>query len=227
MTPYHVFLPGTLCDERVFKNQVSLFSPGEVVDLRHSSTMEQMLAAVSAVQIPRFHLIGFSMGGHVAQEFALRYPERITKLVLLASSSEGYPIEERKKVLSAMDIIERGKFQGISDRRLREFLHPASFENLEIRSLIHAMAGSDAKEVYLRQLSATLDRKDLRPQTRNLKLPTLFIGGADDKIVTVESVERSAANIPNAKFSALMLCGHFVPLEQPDEANDRIRQFLT
>lgn len=223
---YVVLLPGTLCDERVFKNQIALFPQHEVLDLRHSSSIDEMIDVVSAVSVQKFHLIGFSMGGHIAQEFALRYPERIHRLVIIASSSLGYPVEEKKRVLSALDRIEKGKFDGISDKRLHDYLYSASYEKEDLRQLIHDMSGTDAKEVYLRQTHATLDRPDIKDRMNELIIPMMFIAGVNDQIVPLASVQESAENSPNAQFVMIKNCGHFVPLEQPEELNQHLINFL-
>lgn len=222
----YVFLPGTLCDERIFKDLLPLFNPHFVVDLRHSDSIEDMVMKVAEVPYEKFVLIGFSMGGHVAQEFALKYPQRVERLVVIASSSEGYPADERQIVVDSLPLIEKGKFNGITDVRLKVYLHPNSYENLSIRKTIHDMAGPDAKEVYLRQIKATLDRRDLRPQMKDLKVPTFFVAGEDDKIVRVEAMQRAHDNLIGSEFLAIFDCGHFVPLERPDVLIPAIQRFI-
>ena len=220
-----VFLPGTLCDERVFLQQRGLFEESEVVDLRSPTSMEAMIQAVGRVSFERFVLIGFSMGGHIAQEFALRYPERLDGLIVLGASSEGYPMDEKHKVMASLPLIERGQFHGITDRRLREFIHPDAYEDAVLRHLIQDMAGVDAKEVYLRQVRATLERRNLTQDMRSIHCPVLFIGGLDDEIVPIGSIKRSAENIDGARFAALERCGHFVTLERPEAVNQEIKTF--
>lgn len=222
--PLLVFLPGTLCDEQLWKHQTSVFKNHQIVSLRHQSSIPEMIDSVSAVPARRFVLIGFSMGGHIAQEFAIRFPERVEKLIVIAASSEGYPPEEKKKVSTFLDLIRRGTFTVISDRRLREFLHPKSFENDQIRQTIHGMSGSDAKEVYLRQLSATLDRPNLLASMRDLQIDVTYIAGREDQIVPLPSIVRSQQNILNAKLFVIEECGHFVPLEQPFELNQILQK---
>jgi pimeloyl-ACP methyl ester carboxylesterase len=221
-----VFLPGTLCNERVFQYQTSIFKKNVVVDLRHSPTIESMIEAVSSVSLDKFVLVGFSMGGHIAQEFALKFPQRVEKLIVIAASSWGYPAEEKKLVQGSLNLIEQGSFHGISEKRLKEYLHPVSFENLEIRQLIHEMAGTDAKEVYLRQIRATLERRTLIAEMEQLNLPVLFLGGANDQIVPIASIQSSAENMRAATFVSVDRCGHFVPLEQPAVANAKILEFV-
>lgn len=219
-----VFLPGTLCDEKIFRHQTSLFKPNKVLDLRHSESLSDMIELVNRVEEEKFILIGFSMGGYVAQEFALKYPDRVEKLIIIASSSEGYPEKERQIVTSSLEVIKKGPFKGITDKRLREYLHPKSYENEEIRNTIQEMAGPDAKEVYLRQLKATLERRNLTEEIKTLKMPAMFVAGADDHIVSALSIERPLS--AKTKFEMIEECGHFVPLEKADELNRLIYDFI-
>lgn len=222
-----VFLPGMLCNEDVFRYQTKAFLNNVVVDLRHSPTIDDMIEAVHKVLSPKFNLIGFSMGGHIAQEFALKFPERVERLILMGSSSEGYPVEEKKKVLSSLGSVERGHFIGVVDERLKEHLHPSSFANVTLRELIRTMAGADAKEVYLRQMKATLERRNLIGEMKHLKVPTMFMAGVGDSLIPIESIRRSAENVANAKFHAVANCGHYVPLEQPAVVNMYISDFIS
>lgn len=222
-----VFLPGTLCDERIFTHQMPIFPQHQVISLRVQTTIDEMVKSVEAVSFEKFTLIGFSMGGHIAQEFALKHPERVEKLIIIACSSEGYPVEEKKIVQGSLALIEKSKFTGITDKRLKDYLYPTSYENQEIKDLIQSMAGIDAKEVYLRQTKATLERRNLKADLKNLNLPVLFIAGAQDQIVPLESIRRSAENISGALLVEVEECGHFVPLEQATELNQTLEEFLS
>lgn len=226
LMPHFVFLPGTLCDERVWKFQTQEFTDNIVVNLRIQNTQEAMLDAVKAVQAKRFILVGFSMGGHIAQEFALAYPERVSHVISIASSSEGYPKEEKEVSIKAKEFIKKGLFKGITDRRLKEFLHPKAYENQELRNLIHSMSGEDAAQVYLGQLDATLERRDLSKEIGSLKMPFIAIGGEDDKIVSKESILRIKDHNSAADIHIVSECGHFVPLEKPEVVNGILRSLL-
>lgn len=226
MGPF-VFLPGTLCDERLWHHQTAEFKEHTVVHLRTQSTLEAMIQAVADVPFEFFVLVGFSMGGYVAQEFALKHPARVKKLILMGSSSEGYPPHEKEIILRALPQIERGLFRGLTEKRLKEFLHPKSYEDVGIRNLIHSMAGVDAGEVYFRQLKATLDRRNLSTEIGKIRCPISVIAGKDDKIVPVESILRMERYAPQAEINVLPDCGHFVPLEKPERVNELIHEFTS
>lgn len=214
-----VFLPGTLCDETLWTHQAPLFTQKQIISLRTQSTVAEMIKSVAQASFDSFNLIGFSMGGYIAQEFALAFPERVKDLVVIGASSMGYPEEEKAIVRSSIGMIRKGSFTGISDRRLKDYLDESTYTNVELRQFIQKMGGDDAKDVYLRQLEATLDRRVLLADMAQLQVPTLFVAGENDKIVSLESIKASRLNA-KADLAIVPHAGHFVPLEQPDDVCD-------
>lgn len=217
LTP-SIFLPGTLCDETLWAHQTPLFSRKQIVSLRAQNSVAEMIKSVAQSSFDSFNLIGFSMGGYIAQEFALAFPERVKHLIIIGASSMGYPHEEKAVVSSSIQMIKQGNFSGISDKRLKDYLDQTSYDNVELRRYIQKMGGSDAKEVYLRQLEATLERRMLLSDMANIKVPTLFVAGQNDKVVSLASIEKSSINA-KAKLEVVSHAGHFIPLEQPAIVN--------
>lgn len=214
-----VFLPGTLTDSRIWINQKSLFINPIMVNLRNQFSLEEMLDDILEIQHARFHLIGFSMGGYIAQEFAVRYPNRVESLTIIGASAFGYPEEEHELVLKNLSNINSKSFKGITDKRLRSYLHPNSYLNEEIKQLVKDMQGPDAAEVYLRQTKATLNRRPLVKELAELGCRIQFIAGRDDNIVKLEMIKNSHDEIPKSKLYIINECGHFIPLEKPTELN--------
>lgn len=222
MTPF-VFLPGTLCDERLWHNQTALFKEHHHVNLRTQDNLPDMIAEVEKAPFKKFIVVGFSMGGYVALEFALNFPDRVKHVVAIGSSFLGYPAHELQVVEKAIPMIEKGLFKGITQRRMKEFLHPDSYEKAEVRDLIQSMAGPDASAVYLRQLKATLYRNNLSDKIIHLKKPLTAIGGKQDQVVLPETILEFKKAVPNSNVILLEGCGHFVPLEKPNEVNEILR----
>jgi pimeloyl-ACP methyl ester carboxylesterase len=87
------------------------------------------------------------------------------------------------------------------------------------------MSGEDAAQVYLNQLNATLERRDLSDEVGKIKCPLTVIGGKEDKVVSKESILRVKDHNPNAVVHIIEDCGHFVPLEKPEELNAILSSF--
>lgn len=222
-----IFLPGTLTDERIWSYQRPLFSDSVVVNLRQQDSLEKMLDEVSGIEGESFHLVGFSMGGHVAQEFAIKCPERVKTLTVIGSSSMGYPAVEREIIKKTLHLIVPGQFKGITEKRLREYLHPHSYENHDIKQLIKDMAGADAAEVYLRQLKATLDRRVMVNDLAKLTCPINYVAGREDQIIKLSTIQESQSSVPGSKLYIIEECGHFIPLERPQELNQILLSIIS
>jgi pimeloyl-ACP methyl ester carboxylesterase len=73
------------------------------------------------------------------------------------------------------------------------------------------------------QLLTTFDR---RAQLPAIRVPTLLVAGSDDRTAPAPVMERMAAKIPGAEFVTLAGCGHLGPMDQPDEFNAALGDFL-
>lgn len=214
-----VFLPGTLTDSRIWINQQSLFLNSIIVNLRNQISIQEMLDDIYKIQYAKFHLIGFSMGGYIAQEFTIKYPHRVESLTIIGASAFGYPEEEYELALRNLFHINSKSFKGITEKRLQLYLHPKSYFNEEIKQLVKDMQGADAAEVYLRQTKATLNRRPLVKELTELGCRIQFIAGKNDHIVKLKKIKSSHHAIPESKIHIIDECGHFIPLERPAELN--------
>ncbi|MEW6056095.1 MAG: alpha/beta hydrolase [Bdellovibrionota bacterium] len=269
--PTLVFLPGMLCDERVWAPQIEVLRANyEIifVDLKPYDSIEGMVEAVNiavsgerdgdrprrrtrsgagvrsgrgtnsgagradsvskvgAATATKFILAGFSMGGYIAQEYALRFRENLSRLILVGVSGRGFTEEEREKHRWGKRLAEQSRFAGIPDQRLKEYLHPQSYEDVALRELIKDMAKTDASQVYLRQLKATQERRDLRAELVQVSCPVLVIGGAEDQIAPIEWMEELAGRFEDSRFVKIEESGHFVSLEKSAKVSEAIWAFL-
>lgn len=163
------------------------------------------------------NVIGVSFGGMVAQELALRHPERVNRLVLACTSPGGeggasYPLHE----VQDMDPVERAKFMiPISDtRRDADWAaaNPKEYELFVDYASTDAYAGEPGRAMgAARQLEA---RKDHNTWDRlpTIKHPTLICGGVYDGIALPATQEKLADQIPNADL-AMFDGGHLFMIQ--------------
>jgi pimeloyl-ACP methyl ester carboxylesterase len=224
-----LFLPGKLCDARVWTPQMTsladIIDP-IFVDLTKCSTMDGMLNAVINSCNDKFVLIGFSMGGFVAQDLIIRYPKKVMGLGLVGTTARGYTEEERAYQIMLMNNAKKQGFKGISDVSLRKFIHPSKYDDIELITLVKDMATDCGAEVFIRQQEATLDRRSTLELLKNVTCPTICIGGADDQIVPIFQVQEIADNIPQAEFFSIAECGHMVTLEKANMVTNIIRDWI-
>ncbi len=224
-----VFLPGKLCDQRLWAQSMEALA--EIiepifVDLRSQQTLDVMLEAVSNACEGKFILIGFSMGGYIAQEFILKFPERILGLALVAISAEDYSLEEKAYQLKLIENAKQVGFKGLSSIALRKFIHPNRYQDAELIELIKDMARESGVKAFISQHEATMNRRSRLNDLSKLQCPVMIVAGQDDQAVPLLFVEKMANNILRTELKIINNCGHMIPLERPEELNEILKEWI-
>jgi pimeloyl-ACP methyl ester carboxylesterase len=176
------------------------------------------------------HVLGISFGGFVAQEFALRHPGRLKKLVL-ASTSFGGPNHVAPSVevlapfsatdgLNSADRIRKYMTLGFSPNFVRDQSDIVDeFCTLRERNVV-------PEEVYRQQLASavTFSAED---RVGDITAETLVLTGDKDAVVPPENSENLARAIPGARLRSIKGGGHMAFVEQAGKFNAIIREFLT
>lgn len=174
-------------------------------------------------------IFGVSMGGMIAQELALRAPERVTKLVLGCTSFGGAsavpPTPEALAAFASIgkvsaEVAVRRLFEvNFSERFIAE--HPEVVEEL----VRHGVTQRMSKLGYRGQLAAVVTH-DTASRVSAIRSPTLLLTGDADRLIPAANSELLAASIPNARVVVLEGVGHMFWIEAPDAAEKAIREFL-
>jgi 3-oxoadipate enol-lactonase len=188
-------------------------------------------ALLDAVRWNRCLVMGFSFGGMVAQEFALRYPHRIKRLVLACTSSGGaggasYPLHELAN-LPVEDYVRHVLQLGDTRRdSVWQAANPAQFQALFDQTLKGLQVGEDepGRQIGFRRQLEARAHHDTYERLPNLRLPVYICGGRYDGIATPANLEAIQKQIPGARLE-LFEGGHLFFIQDP-RAFDRIAAFL-
>lgn len=174
------------------------------------------LAVLDAEAILAANVFGISMGGMVAQELALRSPQRVRALALGATFAS-FRDSEKPALEAMLDLLllNCGPRFATADRVGRLLVsHPSRERALE---WLRGDAGqADSLWAALAQLAAVV-RHGPAERLRALRVPTLVLSGDADRVVPVENAHRLAALIPGARLHVLPGAGHAFPLEREEE----------
>ena len=205
-----IFLPGSLCDERVFADQLrEIDQPCEVADLTLDDSIAAMAIRVLRAAPPRFALVGLSMGGIVASEIARVAPERVLAMQL------------RTRRHWASDV-RSGRFAQVVEE-----LVPALTISPEAHGpLIVEMATAVGPAGFLRQNEALLHRRDQQSIASRFQGPTLIACGSHDRLCSPRAHADLAARFAHARLLVVEQAGHLSSIDQPEALTSGLTDWL-
>ncbi|MGE5594742.1 MAG: alpha/beta fold hydrolase [Hyphomicrobiales bacterium] len=190
---------------------------------------DDLAALLDGLGIARAHVLGVSMGGMIAQEFAINYPERVNKLIVACSRAR---TSELRKLVS---MAQRALWEsGVPAEAIRAIQMPWGSTSailqeerlpLERLELVHQDPYPIQKHAYLRQLDATMAH-DTLDRLGKIRAETLVLVGAEDILTPPYESEEIARKIPGAKLRILPRGGHGFIGEYPLEFNRAVLDFL-
>lgn len=162
-------------------------------------------ALLDHLQINKAHVLGWSMGGMIAQELVLAYPQKVNRLILSASSAK---VTEKSSFIawSNVEAINRGELQTSVNWQLSFCFSKALFANEELLFEIKEGALNPPYPVSYDGLVsqfAAVASHDRRRQLRTIKSPTLVLGAAEDGIIDLDQVKSLAREIEHAQLRIL------------------------
>ena len=224
-----LLLPGLLCDTALWQNQINALktiADCVVADTTQHDSIKAIAKDVLQTAPPRFALAGLSMGGYVAFEVMRQAPQRVLKLALFDSSARADTPEqqERRRLLLAMS--RAGQFKGVTPRLLPLLVHPDRLKDAALTGIIMQMAERVGRDAFHNQQTAILNRPDSRASLKDIRCPTLIVGGRQDAITPPELLQEIAAGILGSRLEIIENCGHLSALERPEAVNALMWQWL-
>lgn len=189
------------------------------------------LALLDHLDIDRCFMVGLSMGGMIAQETALKAPERFEALVLGCT----HPGGPRKVSPSSQVLARFTDNQGLSQeeivtKNLPFFFSPEALEHckeaVETYKAVQTSAPWQPQEAFLSQLAA-IQHFDASHRLPHLSVPTLVVTGTEDVLVPSANAHLLASLLPHALLVELEGAGHAIHAECRDTLNALIHEFLT
>src|ERR1700741_5358755 len=183
-------------------------------------------AVLNAARVNTAHVFGVSMGGMIAQEFALQYPQKVRSLVLGCTAAGG-PEAVRAEQEVLQGLLTRGQDPAAFAKDIRPFMYDAgtSAERIEeVTALRRKWYPSG--EAYFAQLQAIL-AWEAYSRLAQISAPTLVIHGENDKLVPPQNAKLISARIPRAKLVGIAGASHIFSRDQPDLAHAAVLDFLS
>ena len=186
------------------------------------------LALADALDLDTFHLLGYSMGGAIAQEMACRAPERIRTLTLSVTFASGGAWARSLSDTWSSRVHKISHEEHIDELLLLNHSE-AFFENADavayMRGMMLQNPHPQEPDAFVRQLAAS-SRHDTRDRLGSLAMPTHVIGAERDILVPIWKSKELADLIPGAKLTLLEGAPHGALIEQAERFNEAVLEFI-
>lgn len=175
-----------------------------------------VIALLDALAIPRAIIAGHSMGGAIAQQLALDWPDRVAGLALLGTGSK-LPVDPAlpERIVHEPD--------AALDWLAEWAWHPSVSD--ETRALGRALFAAASRQVMHDDYRAC-QTFDVRDRLEQIAAPTLVIGAEDDRLVPLKFSRTLAERIPGARLAVIEGAGHMFPLEKAPQVASAIESWL-
>ena len=238
-----IFLHGIGGNRRNWHNQIEAFAPyfhaaawdargyGDSDDYEGPLTFidygDDLARVLDYFGVGRAHVVGLSMGGRIAMDFAARYPHRLLTLTLCDTHKgfTGFSDEKKKAfITSRKEPLVNGKEpKDIAETVARTLVSPNATD-AALRALVDSLSRLH-KESYIKCIEASV-MLDVRNDLSAIRVPSHVVVGSDDRFTTVEMAQEIATDIPGAELTVIPDAGHLVNIEKPAEFNAAALAFL-
>ncbi|MBS7250586.1 MAG: alpha/beta hydrolase [Candidatus Freyarchaeota archaeon] len=190
---------------------------------------DDTIGLMDALEIEEAHMIGVSMGGMIAQELAISYPDRVKKLVLCSTTPGGQksiptPPETVQKIMQS---------EGLTDEQIARRTIPLLFTEEFIKNnpdvvektVNRMLIAPISRDAFMRQIKAIMqfDAYDRLPK---INKPTLVMAGKEDVLIPYQNSEILAQRIPRAKLVLYDKVGHGMITQVAEDCAKKILEFL-
>ena len=207
---------------------------GRTTPLETSTSIRAMaddcIALIRHLRLGAVNVVGHSMGGFIAQDLALRYPDHVEKLVLAATGSCS---SKRNDALFTAwaNALDAGTAAGPWFREFFRWIFSAGFlaDTKTVDDLVRFAVEYPFPQpagAFRNQVEAIAEF-DTTDQLSRLRAPTLVLAGSEDLLFPIESCERFARSIGNTDWAAIDGAGHALHVEQPAAFNRHVAAFLS
>lgn len=207
----------------VFQGQSSKDAEWRTFD-RHAQDIKELL---DDLKVENVTLAGLSYGSLVAQHFALLYPKKLQKLVLMSTFAHKTPYYDAIET-AWWNALQIGGYPLMLDVMLPSVLGENYFKNpiipIDLMKQARTDANTDSAALF-KLMSATKERPDYRPMLKNISTPTLIIHGEKDLLLPLHLAEEVHKAIPNSVLKAVAGVGHTLNLEAVQQTSQLILNF--
>lgn len=221
--PVLMLLPGLLCDEAVWRDQVAALSDKATCVVPDYGSLDSLVDmarhVLATAPAERFVLAGHSMGGRVAFEVMRLAPERVLALAVLDTGHQPLPegeAAEREQAgrLALLHTAETRGMRAMATQWAPGMVHPDRHGTPLFEEVLR-MLERKTPEIFAAQIRALLGRPDASDVLERIACPTWVVCGRQDTWSPPDRHEEICRHIAGAHLRLIEHCGHMSTMEQP------------
>lgn len=188
---------------------------------------DDLIAFMDQLNIEKAVICGLSMGGYITLNAYERFPDRFEALILADTQCIADTPEVKEKRYEAINDIEVNGVANFNESFIKKVFYKDSFTNKkeqveELRSVVF----SNPEHLIQRGLAAIAERSETCSTLDKITIPTLIICGKEDSVTPLAQSEAMKKAISGATLKVIENAGHVSNLEQADEFNKHLSDFL-
>jgi pimeloyl-ACP methyl ester carboxylesterase len=225
-----VLISGYMCDKKMWSNQLDILKKKYKViipQLDAGNNIQEFKKNTLKLLPEKFSVIGFSMGGFVALKLAIEEVERVEDLVLIGTNARSVSKDRRLLLKKSISELNSENFVSkFSSSSFYSYFAKHNTTNQKYLNLIEDMVKKLGLDCLEKQTKAILERPSLINLLSKIKARCLVVSGELDNLSTKEMNEELSNNIIDSELLYIKNSGHFVMLEEKEEFNKIILNWL-
>ncbi len=199
-----------------------------VVETKFEDYASDVIQLLDFLKVDKFHIMGLSLGGQIIMEIFRQAPNRVLSMVLADTFASPDTPEVKQGRYDVADRLEKEGMHNYAEEVIYKMIKPAHVTSMPaVAAFVINMMKASSPVGAAAALRARAGRinylKEVFPQ---IKIPTLVIVGQDDEFTPVKMAEEMKANLIDGQLSIIEDAGHMTNMEQPNQFNDIILNFL-
>lgn len=186
---------------------------------------DHVVGFMDALGVARAAFVGNSLGGRIALDLAERFPDRVSRMVLMGAPGVGMVITEGLNALRAYE----PSLENMRTLLLDHFAIDKSIitdELVKIRYEASVETYDAYRAMFFDPRHAGNELGITEQQARSITTPSLLVHGREDSVVSPEVAWTMARLLPNADLHVFARCGHWTQIERAEEFTELVRAFL-
>ncbi len=194
----------------------------------YEAMAEDLAEFITAHNIENPHIMGHSMGGKTAMQFAVTHPDLFDKLVVVDIAPKAYPVHH-DEILEGLESIDLAtiKTRSDADKQLAEYVPELGVRQFLLKNLNRDSSKSYSWKINLPVISQSIEKISEGPKEKlKTEKQVLFVGGKNSNYIKEADFTTIDSFFPNAEIEMVEGAGHWIHAEKPEAFLEIVERFL-